>query len=105
MIDETLLAYIKQQYQLPWDGIHGIDHWTRVWRIGMFLTPLSPRHRAYQEDGMNLEPYLKTYCDIRPQRFQPWCAISKNLCCCLHQCISSNRLEILEQFSPGPDES
>ncbi|ACD96548.1 DUF6933 domain-containing protein [Trichlorobacter lovleyi] len=35
------------------------------------------------------EPYLKTYCDIRPQRFQPWCAISKNLCCRLHQCIDT----------------
>lgn len=33
MIDETLLTYIKQQYQLPWDGIHSIDHWTRVWRL------------------------------------------------------------------------
>ena len=41
MIDDTLLAYIKQQYQLQWDGIHGIDHWTRVWRIGMFLAPLT----------------------------------------------------------------
>jgi len=41
MIDNSLLAYIKQQYQLQWDGIHGIDHWTRVWRIGMFLAPLT----------------------------------------------------------------
>ena len=41
MIDEQLLAYIKKQYLLDWDGIHGVGHWTRVWRIGMLLAPLT----------------------------------------------------------------
>lgn len=41
MIDEQLLAYIKKQYLVDWDGIHGIGHWTRVWRIGMLLAPLT----------------------------------------------------------------
>jgi len=41
MIDGQLLAYIKKQYLLDWDGIHGVGHWTRVWRTGMLLTPLT----------------------------------------------------------------
>lgn len=40
MIDEQLLKYIKGQYLLDWDGIHGFGHWTRVWRIGMLLASL-----------------------------------------------------------------
>jgi uncharacterized protein len=35
-----LLRVIRTQYRLPWDGIHGVSHWTRVregssaWRSG-----------------------------------------------------------------------
>ena len=37
---ERLLACLRKQYRLDWNGIHGIGHWTRVWRIGCFLSPL-----------------------------------------------------------------
>lgn len=40
-MDQHLLDYIKQQCRLDWNGIHGIGHWTRVWRIGMFLCTLT----------------------------------------------------------------
>lgn len=37
MINETLLSLLKRRFKLPWDGIHGISHWTRVWKIGSEL--------------------------------------------------------------------
>jgi uncharacterized protein len=30
-----LIAYLKSIYQLPWYGLHGWDHWTRVYENGM----------------------------------------------------------------------
>ena len=32
-----LVSAIKGQYALPWQGIHGISHWARVWENGMRL--------------------------------------------------------------------
>lgn len=37
MISEALVTVIKNHYMLSWDGIHGISHWTRVWKIGSIL--------------------------------------------------------------------
>lgn len=37
MISKALLQLILDQYQLPLDGIHGIDHWARVLENGRFL--------------------------------------------------------------------
>ena len=39
--EDDLLAYLKKQYILEWDGIHGYNHWVRVLRIGLFLAPLT----------------------------------------------------------------
>ncbi len=41
MISDTLIAYLKQQYKMPLNGIHGIAHWSRVCQIGMMLAPLT----------------------------------------------------------------
>jgi uncharacterized protein len=49
MIYGQLLAYIKKQYLLDWDGIHGVGHWTRVWRTGMLLTPLTGANQRVVE--------------------------------------------------------
>ena len=35
MITKRLLETIRQQYRLPWDGIHGIGHWARVRENGL----------------------------------------------------------------------
>lgn len=49
MIDATLLEVIRQQYKLQWDGIHGYNHWVRVWRIGCFLSPLTGANQKVVE--------------------------------------------------------
>jgi uncharacterized protein len=33
----ALLSAIREQYRLDWYGIHGIQHWARVWAIGQRL--------------------------------------------------------------------
>lgn len=48
-MDECLLNRIKQQYRLDLTGIHGIGHWSRVWRIGMFLCPLTGANQKVVE--------------------------------------------------------
>ena len=35
MITKQLLETIRQQYRLPWSGIHGIGHWARVRENGL----------------------------------------------------------------------
>jgi uncharacterized protein len=37
MITNELLAEIREQFRINWDGIHGITHWARVYDIGMRL--------------------------------------------------------------------
>lgn len=41
-----LLIAIRRQYRLRWDGIHGIGHWERVWRIGQALAEETGADRA-----------------------------------------------------------
>ena len=41
-----LLIAIRSQYRLRWDGIHGLGHWERVWRIGEALAEQSGADRA-----------------------------------------------------------
>jgi uncharacterized protein len=38
VLTAPLLQAIRQQYQLTWDGIHGVSHWARVRTIGLRLT-------------------------------------------------------------------
>ncbi len=38
---ETLIAAIHNEYALPWNGTHGISHWTRVRENGLRLAPLT----------------------------------------------------------------
>lgn len=49
MIAEQLLMYLKGQYCLNWDGIHGVGHWNRVWKIGMLLSPLTGANQKVVE--------------------------------------------------------
>jgi uncharacterized protein len=37
VISTELLGAIRQQYRLPWDGIHGVSHWVRVRETGLQL--------------------------------------------------------------------
>lgn len=32
-----LTAFLRQQFMLDWDGIHGAKHWARVLRLGRYL--------------------------------------------------------------------
>ena len=41
-----LLIAIRSQYHLRWDGIHGIGHWERVWRIGEALAEQAGADRS-----------------------------------------------------------
>ncbi|HEY90090.1 MAG TPA: hypothetical protein G4N98_10250 [Thermoflexia bacterium] len=41
MITTTLLDAILSQYELPWQGIHGISHWARVLENGRRLARLT----------------------------------------------------------------
>jgi uncharacterized protein len=36
-----LLAYLKSIYRLSWYGLHGWDHWTRVYENGMHIARLN----------------------------------------------------------------
>lgn len=38
IISQELIDYIKSIYRLRWTGIHGWNHWIRVYENGMFLT-------------------------------------------------------------------
>jgi uncharacterized protein len=42
-ISDELIRSIRNQRQLPWDGIHGVSHWARVWETGLRL---AARNRA-----------------------------------------------------------
>ncbi len=46
VISIELIARIKRQYRLNWNGIHGIKHWHRVYQNGMKLA---------QQEGVNLK--------------------------------------------------
>jgi len=37
MITKQLLTAVKQEYVLPWDGVHGVSHWARVLENGLIL--------------------------------------------------------------------
>jgi uncharacterized protein len=37
----ALLKAIRSQYQLDWDGIHGVRHWARVMENGLLLASLT----------------------------------------------------------------
>ena len=41
MITSQLIRAIREQYQLPWHGIHGVSHWARVLENGLRLAPLT----------------------------------------------------------------
>lgn len=41
MITDELIQEIRQQYQLPWTGEHGITHWARVLENGLRLAPIT----------------------------------------------------------------
>ena len=41
MVYDDLLALLRQQFILSWDGIHGISHWTRVRHNGLRLAKLT----------------------------------------------------------------
>ena len=41
VITPSLIDHIRQSYRLPWNGLHGWDHWVRVWEIGQRLSALN----------------------------------------------------------------
>ncbi len=42
MVSDDLIARIREQYALSWNGIHGFPHWTRVLENGCRLSALTP---------------------------------------------------------------
>ena len=40
-----LLQVIRAQYTLPWDGLHGVSHWARVFENGQRLAPATGADR------------------------------------------------------------
>jgi uncharacterized protein len=42
MIPKPLIEAIRSQYSLPWNGIHGIGHWARVYENGLRLAASLP---------------------------------------------------------------
>ena len=49
MITTTLLNVILSQYELPWQGIHGVSHWARVLENGRRLARLTGAKLAVVE--------------------------------------------------------
>ncbi len=41
MISTGLIEVIRAEYQLDWDGIHGVRHWARVFENGMQLAEVT----------------------------------------------------------------
>lgn len=37
VITPVLLKYLRNTYKLPWEGLHGWEHWVRVWENGLHL--------------------------------------------------------------------
>lgn len=37
MLTPDLIAQIREQFRLDWDGIHGAPHWARVHKHGLYL--------------------------------------------------------------------
>lgn len=37
-ITSALISAIRQQYRLDWNGVHGVRHWARVRRNGLWLS-------------------------------------------------------------------
>ncbi len=45
IITPELIKHIKQTYSLSWTGIHGWDHWVRVYENGMRLAQINGADR------------------------------------------------------------
>ena len=46
IVTPQLIDHIRSTYRLPWEGLHGWDHWVRVWEIGS---------RLAQKNGANID--------------------------------------------------
>jgi uncharacterized protein len=42
MIPKPLIEAIRRQYALPWNGVHGIGHWARVYENGLRIAACLP---------------------------------------------------------------
>ena len=41
MASSDLIQFLRRQYRLSWEGIHGVSHWARVAENGLRLSPLT----------------------------------------------------------------
>ena len=41
IITQALIKQIRDQFQINWNGIHGVSHWARVFDIGMRLAHMN----------------------------------------------------------------
>jgi uncharacterized protein len=48
-VSPELMQAIRQQYRLPWDGIHGVSHWARVRETGLRLATKTEASAAVVE--------------------------------------------------------
>ncbi len=44
LLRPELIRSIRQQYRLPWHGIHGVVHWARVLENGLRLASTTGAH-------------------------------------------------------------
>jgi len=49
MITQELLAVLKKQFRINWNGKHGINHWARVYEIGIKLAEQTGANRNVVE--------------------------------------------------------
>ena len=49
MIPHAYLAFAKARFRLDWKGIHGLPHWARVRRNGLWLAPYTQADPAVVE--------------------------------------------------------
>ncbi len=49
LITQDLLDFLKEHYQLNWDGLHGFQHWVRVRENGLRLAALNGANQKVVE--------------------------------------------------------
>ena len=76
---QTVIAAVRQQYQLDWNGIHGLAHWERVQENGLRLA----ERTGARTDVVELFAYFHDACrhnDSRdPEHGARGAALARNL--------------------------
>jgi uncharacterized protein len=77
---DNLLATIKAEYALSWDGIHGIAHWTRVRENGLRLAERTGAQTAVVECFAYLHDAKRLNDGGDPRHGARGAALARRLC-------------------------